>query len=240
MEFPRLHGLVLTAGGAGLRMGSDRPKQLLQIAGSSILKHALNTVSRARVFRVVVVTVPAAHRLEILDDLQSTSFDFDLRVIEGGRTRQESVARGLAALPGTLAWIWVHDAVRPFVPRGVWARLREGLEAGELALVPGNVPSDTMKRVDGSELITETVPRELLRNVQTPQAFEASLLLRAHDRAHEAGRVGTDEASLVEALGTKVRVVTGDPRSMKITTPFDLICAEAIYRTYGDGEENPA
>ncbi len=153
-------------------------------------------------------------------------------VVEGGATRAESVRLGLAAVPESAEVILVHDAARPLASDALFAAViaavtsDDGGGAAVGGAIPGLPVSDTIKEVDGTHTVTRTLDRSSLVAVQTPQAFGAELLRRAH----AAGGEATDDAALVEALGVAVRVVPGDPLNLKITTPADLDLAERLLR----------
>jgi 2-C-methyl-D-erythritol 4-phosphate cytidylyltransferase len=148
-------------------------------------------------------------------------------VVEGGATRTESVCHGVAAVPESAEVIVVHDAARPLASEALFNAVIAAVTTGGAGgAVPGLPLSDTIKVVDGSQRVTATLDRAALVAVQTPQAFDAALLRRAHANGTEA----TDDAALVEALGATVRVVPGDARNLKITTPADLGTAEHLLR----------
>jgi 2-C-methyl-D-erythritol 4-phosphate cytidylyltransferase len=146
-------------------------------------------------------------------------------VVAGGLKRQQSVALGLQALRRCDV-VLVHDGARPLVTADIIERVVEAaVEHG--AAVPAVPVRDTIKRVDGDRVV-ETLNRDELRAVQTPQGFRYELLVQAHERAREEGFYGTDDATLVERLGHPVAVVPGSPENLKITTPEDLLLAEAL------------
>jgi 2-C-methyl-D-erythritol 4-phosphate cytidylyltransferase len=145
-------------------------------------------------------------------------------VVTGGPTRADSVRNGLAAVPADAEVIVVHDAARPLATPGLFdAVIRAVTDGGADGAVPGLMPSDTIKVVDDAGRVTSTLDRRSLVAVQTPQAFRAEVLRRAHE--HPAPGA-TDDAMLVEALGAAVCVVPGEPSNLKITTPEDLLTAE--------------
>jgi 2-C-methyl-D-erythritol 4-phosphate cytidylyltransferase len=156
-------------------------------------------------------------------------------VVAGGVRRQDSVAAGLEALPPEVNLVVVHDGVRPFVTAEMVAAVVEA--AKDVGAAVTAVPvTDTVKKVDGG-VVVETLRRERLVCVQTPQAFSRSLLAEALGRAETDGVAGTDEAALVERLGHPVRVVSGSPYNLKITTPEDWALAEALLRAKGSLEQ---
>jgi 2-C-methyl-D-erythritol 4-phosphate cytidylyltransferase len=147
-------------------------------------------------------------------------------VVAGGSTRQASVACGLAAVSHDVDAVLVHDVARPFAPRDVIDRVLAALAAGADAVIPACPITDTVKRVDASGAVVETIDRSALRAVQTPQGFRRSVLVAAHTLG--ARTVATDDAALVEAQGGRVVVVDGADESFKITRPWDLLLAEAV------------
>ena len=150
-------------------------------------------------------------------------------VVEGGGTRQESVSRGLAAVPADSALVVVHDAVRPFITRALIDAVLGAARATGAAICALPI-AETVKRVSGG-VVESTVDRAELVAVQTPQAFRADLLREAHGKARRDGFIGTDDAMLVERLGQSVQVVPGLAENVKITTPVDLRRARARARS---------
>ncbi|MEZ4553641.1 MAG: 2-C-methyl-D-erythritol 4-phosphate cytidylyltransferase [Dehalococcoidia bacterium] len=206
---------ILLAAGSSARMaGID--KLWYEVEGRPLIAYALRTLAELDDVHVVVAVAPR-DRHEALRALVADLDGVDLRCVEGGARRQDSVAAGLAAVPEA-DWVLVHDAARPLVTREVCAA---ALRAARLhgAAIPAVPLVDTVKRVDVNGRVEETVDRAALRAVQTPQAFAAPLLRRAH--AEVAWDV-TDDAAQVEALGAPVHAVPGDPRTFKVTTPEDL------------------
>jgi 2-C-methyl-D-erythritol 4-phosphate cytidylyltransferase len=206
---------VVVAGGSGQRFGTL--KQFALLAERPVVEWAV-AACRTSSSGVVLVLPPGVDT--------ATAYGADL-VVEGGTTRTESVCRGVAAVPGTAEVIVVHDAARPLASEELFRAVISAVTAGgDGGAVPGVPVSDTIKVVDGSQKVTATLVRDALVAVQTPQAFDAALLRRAH----AGGAQATDDAALVEALGATVRVVPGDPRNLKITTPADLDTAEHLLR----------
>lgn len=218
---------VIPAAGRGERMGAK--KQDLRLGGRPLLALTLGVFETTPAVAGVVVAVPREdvavwrRRLARLRKVRA--------VVAGGAVRQASVARGLAALPPGAGWVVVHDGVRPFVTR----RLLETViaEARAWGAATAALPlAETVKRgLDG--WVKETVEREGLWTIQTPQAFRLSLLREAHARAEAEGIQGTDDAVLVERLGHPVRLVTGLATNLKITRPEELELARALLRRAG-------
>jgi 2-C-methyl-D-erythritol 4-phosphate cytidylyltransferase len=150
----------------------------------------------------------------------------EVLVVPGGETRQESVRLALEALPADVSVVLVHDAARPLVPSELVDAVAAAVCAGSPAVVPCLPLSDTVKRADAAGRVVETLRRDQLRAIQTPQGFQRDLLVRAHAGDHDAG--ATDDAGLVEALGVPVLLVAGDDEAFKVTRPMDLVLAEAV------------
>ena len=220
--------VVIPAGGIGTRMGGRVPKQFLTIGGGSILSATVRCFVGHPSVDLVVVAAPAAHLTRTRRLLRPLAASGRLSVVEGGAERQDSVWRGLQALPEAVEIVLVHDAVRPFVTRNLIEDVvRAAAETG--AAICARPIAETVKRVSEGH-VQETVDRRGLWAVQTPQGFRAGLLREAHEKARRDGVVGTDDAMLVERLGQPVRVVLGSGENIKITTPEDLRHARARSR----------
>jgi 2-C-methyl-D-erythritol 4-phosphate cytidylyltransferase len=211
---------IVVAGGSGQRFG--RPKQFSLLGGRPVLEWAVDACRS--VSSGVVLVVPA--------DGPSTPSEVhgaDV-VVTGGPSRAESVRRGLDAVPEDAAVVLVHDAARPLTSPAVFEAVVDAVTRGGVdGAVPGLAVADTVKtvtEVDGECHIEATLDRRTLVVVQTPQAFRADVLRRAHGKGAAGGIEVTDDSMLVEAIGGRVRVVPGDPGNFKITTPEDLRSAE--------------
>lgn len=213
------------AGGVGQRLGRGIPKAQVQVAGRSILQHALQGVLDAGVAAEICIVVPAgdtALRLEIA----AVATTVPIRLVDGGATRPDSVAAGLAALSPGIVLVLVHDAARALTPPEVFHRVVGALQSGADAVIPAVPVVDTIKTVEHS-LVTGTPPRDTLRAIQTPQGFTVEALGRAH---RDPGAAVTDDAMLMERLGIPVQVVEGADAAFKITTAQDLQIAEILTR----------
>lgn len=168
--------------------------------------------------RQIVLVVPADRVAQVAVSLPDR--DLDTRVVAGGANRQASVAAGLAALDPSCNIVLVHDAARPLVPAQMLARVIDAVAAGSPAVIPTLPVTDTIKRVGPDGVVVETLVRDQLRAVQTPQGFRREVLEQAHAAA--GPEAATDDASLVEQLGLPVTVVAGDEAAAKITVPADL------------------
>jgi 2-C-methyl-D-erythritol 4-phosphate cytidylyltransferase len=211
--------VLLPAGGVGTRLGNRTPKQFLRIGGAAILARTLSHFLRHPAVRAVVVAAPAEH-LERTRRLVAARSGERVRVVAGGASRQESVWNALQAAPSDVEIVLVHDAVRPFIDRGLIDAVAEAAAAHGAAICALPI-AETVKRVR-SGVVETTLDRSELWTVQTPQGFRHALLREAHDKARRDGATGTDDAALVERLGHPVYVVPGLAGNVKITTPEDL------------------
>lgn len=225
---------IIPAAGMGTRMGHDTPKQFLSLNGVPIFVHTLKKFDRAAIVDEIIVGVRKEESDHVGRAIGQERFSKPVRVAEGGGTRQETVSRALAQISSSTEVIVVHDAVRPFVTTEMIERITDAARRDGAAIFA--IPSvDTVKQLE-LELITGTIPRERVALAQTPQAFRYSLLREAFDRAAEDGFQGTDESSLVERLGARVKVVMGSDRNIKITKPSDLPLARFFLAIEGQGE----
>ena len=216
---------IVVAAGQGTRFGSDIPKQFLLLQNRPIIVHALERLQSAAVVRQIVV-VAGKEWVPYMSREIAGRFNFDKisAIVPGGKERQDSVLAGLQALPIAPDIVLIHDAVRPLFSLDLLERVIKGCETFD-ACVPGLPLRDTVKRID-AERIIETVPRESLRLVQTPQAFRYRSLLHAFEQAGKMNFYSTDEAALVEKFGGRAGWVEGEETNLKITTPRDLQIAE--------------
>ncbi len=209
--------VVVVAAGSGERFGAS--KQFARLAGRTMVQWAVDA-SRA-VADGVVVVVPAA---DVTGDgsQRAVTAGADV-VVAGGESRAASVRAGLAAIPDSAEVIVVHDGARPLASPALFRAVVDAVTGGADAAIPGIAVADTLKRVE-DDAVVDTVARTGLVAVQTPQAFRADVLRRAHGTGSDA----TDDAGLVESLGATVRVVPGEPRNIKVTTVADLEMAQAL------------
>jgi 2-C-methyl-D-erythritol 4-phosphate cytidylyltransferase len=210
---------VLAAAGSGERLGADRPKAFVRFGEEPLLAESLRRLDASDWIESIVVAAPPGWEEPAILLAEELGCSKVSACVSGGATRGESVARALAEVPEAAAVVLVHDAARPLVEDDVIERVVTALNEGWDGAVPGLPLADTVKRVEADRVV-ETLRREDLRAVQTPQGFVASVL-RA---AYAGGDVGsaTDCASLVEARGGRVTVVPGDPRLAKVTDAADL------------------
>jgi 2-C-methyl-D-erythritol 4-phosphate cytidylyltransferase len=210
---------VVPAAGSGVRLAAGAPKAFVHLGGRTLLERTLAGLHESGSVDAVVVAVPADRTDEAKLILGGAA-----TVVAGGASRTESVRRCLAAV-GEPDLVLVHDAARALTPPALIARVVDALQAGYQAVVPALRVCDTIKVVDANGVVIATPERAGLRAVQTPQGFSTDVLLAAYDRTESDV---TDDASMVENLGVPVHVIDGDPMAFKITTPLDLLLAEAV------------
>jgi 2-C-methyl-D-erythritol 4-phosphate cytidylyltransferase len=218
---------IIAAAGAGTRMASDRPKQFLLLAGTPVIFHTLKVFEQCDSIDEVIVVLPAEESAGFLSLAGKFGVRKLARVVPGGATRSDSVKRGLMAIRSATAEIVVvHDGVRPFVTVvEIYATIAAAKSDGAAILVAP--VTDTIKQVD-YRAIVKTLDRGTLRRALTPQCFRYELLREAYQKADVNDPSLTDESALVEQLGTRVSIVEGSARNIKITTAEDLAIAEAI------------
>ncbi|MCU1472123.1 MAG: 2-C-methyl-D-erythritol 2,4-cyclodiphosphate synthase [Amnibacterium sp.] len=205
-----------------MRLGLGVPKALVPLAGRSILDLSLDAVLGADV-QAVVVVAPPAHRRAVDAVVRARPADPPIRIVEGGPTRQASVAAALPLVDDDV--VLVHDAARPLTPSSLFDAVRAAVVTSGAGIVPALRPADTVKRVAVDGAVLETLDRATLAAVQTPQGFPAELLRAAYATTH---REHTDDASLYAAAGNEVRVIDGEASAFKITTLWDLRRAEQL------------
>jgi 2-C-methyl-D-erythritol 4-phosphate cytidylyltransferase len=209
---------ILVAAGRGERLGLEQPKAFARLGEDPLLAEPLRRLDESDwIDRIVIVAPPGWEEPAILlaEELACSKVH---SCVAGGETRTDSVRAGIAEVPADAVAVLVHDAARPLLPEAVVERVLGALADGWDGVVPGLAVADTLKRLGSDGAIAETVDRDSLYAVQTPQAFPAEVLRRAV----AGGGGATDCAGLVEAAGGRVTVVEGDPRLLKVTTADDL------------------
>ncbi|MGG0824386.1 2-C-methyl-D-erythritol 4-phosphate cytidylyltransferase [Paenibacillus turicensis] len=226
-------GVIIVAAGRGTRMGTKESKQYLMLKSKPIIVHTLEKFHQHPLISQIVLVTGKADIARCESWIKQYGLQDNVQVVEGGNERQHSVYQGLRAI--STPWVLVHDGVRPFVAdEHITSCFVTAKEYGAAVLA---VPvKDTIKQVNEHGEVIGTPKRESLWAIQTPQAFRASDLARAHEKASLEGFVGTDDAMLIERLGMQVKVVEGDYSNVKITTPDDLIYAEFITSRNNKGE----
>ena len=214
---------ILVAAGRGERLGLDQPKAFAKLGEDPLLAEPLRRLDESDWVDAIVLVAPPGWEEPAILVAEELGCGKVSSCVSGGETRADSVRAGLAEVPDDAVVVLVHDAARPLLPPEVIERVLAPLSEGWDGAVPGMPVADTLKRVGADGAVAETVSRDGLWAVQTPQAFVAGAL-RA---AAEAGGDATDCASLVEARGGRVKVVLGDPRLLKVTTADDLAKIES-------------
>ena len=213
---------LIVAGGKGLRMGSELPKQFLPIGGKPVLMRTIEAFYAYNSEIQIILVLPCSQQSYWADLCREHHFSIPHRVADGGETRFHSVKNGLAFVK-TSGLVGVHAGVRPFVAGEVIARCY-ALAAEKKAVVPVIDVVETVRHLEGGESVT--VNRDEYKLVQTPQVFDADLLKKAYEQPYTEDF--TDDASVVEALGRPVFLTAGNRENIKITTPFDLKIATAL------------
>ena len=204
---------IVAAAGSGERFGAPIPKVLIQLGDRTLLEHAISSLSA--VVDQIVVTAPAGFEAQIRELVGD-----GITVVTGGATRSDSVRAGLAAIQGA-EYVLVHDAARALATRELAASVVAALKDGDVAVVPALPVIDTLQSVGADGYVVNAIDRAPLRRVQTPQGFSYSLLSAIHQGADDA----TDDSTLALQAGHKVRMIAGEERALKITTPSDLATA---------------
>lgn len=222
---------IVPAAGAGIRFGGAVKKQFIALNGLPILSHTLRALAASKALSAIIVVVPPGEELRGREALELAGIDLETEVVPGGQARQDSVYIGLQRAKAETDLVLIHDGVRPFVSREVVLATVEAAKEWGAAIAAVPV-IDTIKRVDTDGFVVETLQREQLWSVQTPQVFRYALLMQAHRAIRERGIVATDDAALVERIGGMVNVVRGSYENLKITSEEDLPLAGLILRRW--------
>ena len=214
--------VIIVAGGKGLRMGGEIPKQFLPIGGKPVLMRTIEAFYAYDASIRVILVLPISQQTYWKELCSVYAFDLPHDIANGGETRFHSVKNGLALVEGE-GTVGVHDGVRPFVSQEVIARCYSEAESKN-AVIPVIGVVETVRRLNGEDSVT--VPRDQDKLVQTPQVFDVALLRKAYNQ--EFTDMFTDDASVVEALDERVYLVEGNRENIKLTTPFDLKLAEMM------------
>ena len=217
---------VILAAGLGKRMQAGHNKQFIEICGQSVLTHTLTIFAQIPEIAKIVLVVRAGEEDTCRNMIPEIAESKTVLAI-GGKERQDSVHNGIRAITWECEYILIHDGARPLVTEEVIRRTLLAAQNSGAAICAVPV-KDTIKQADSDGNVLATIPRESLWAVQTPQVFRADLIRRAYENAYVHNHYGTDDASLVEYLGEKIKIVTGDYENIKITTPEDIPTAEQI------------
>ncbi len=226
--------IIIVAGGKGLRMGSDIPKQFLPIGGKPVLMRTLERFREYSDDLQIILVLPEAQQEYWQELCKKYDFKVEYLLANGGQTRFHSVQNGLALVPDDAEGVvGVHDGVRPFPSIEVIRNCYETARTAK-AVIPVIPVVETLRHISltshPSPLTSKTVPRDEYRLVQTPQTFDIQLLKAANRQPYNDGF--TDDASVVESYGHKITLVEGNRENIKITTPYDITVAEAILTSH--------
>jgi 2-C-methyl-D-erythritol 4-phosphate cytidylyltransferase/2-C-methyl-D-erythritol 2,4-cyclodiphosphate synthase len=229
---------LIPAGGAGKRLKAQKAKQYLLLDHLPVLVHTLKVFQQAEIIDEIILVLPpddiASAQKQLINKYGLTKVK---AAVAGGKERQDSVRNGLAAINGECDIVVIHDAVRPFVTQELIKQVVAAAKTTGAASV-GVKAKDTIKETKKDNMVVATIPRQNLWLTQTPQAFKFELLKKAYKTAYDKKFYGTDDASLIERIGAKVKMVDGSYENIKITTPEDLIMAEALMKNKKGGAMN--
>lgn len=217
--------VVIPAAGNSSRMGSSGNKQFLSLSGRPVLVHTLFAFANIPAVKEIIIVT----RKEDIPQVESIIKEYAVpkvkAILPGGATRQQSVFLGLQEV--VCEKVLIHDGARPFVTEEEIGLVIDALETHPAAAL-GVPVKDTIKRVTEEDIVAETLPREPLRQIQTPQGFISREILEAHEKAAKNNVEVTDDCALAEYIGIPVLIVPGSYRNIKITTPEDILLAEAL------------
>ena len=220
---------IIAAAGKGQRMNRGINKQFIILKGKPVLMHTLEVFdNHPLVEKIVIVTGKDEIKFCQENILKRFNFQKRIKVVAGGKERQDSVYNGLQEVNES-GLVIIHDGARPFLTKDMISSLSVSAKKYGAAII-GVPVKDTVKIVDEEQFVQGTPDRRTLWLIQTPQCFKREVILKAHEVAKSEGFYGTDDASLVERIGIKVKILTGSYENIKITTPEDLIIGENILK----------
>ena len=222
---------IVAAAGSGTRMKTKNSKQLIEIEGMPVVAHALLALQKSSLIDEIVIVTRESDILIMSDIAKEFNITKVTHVIKGGDTRTESVKNGIDHAKGE--YVVIHDGARPCVKtEHIDKTVQKAFETGAAAL--GCPVADTIKRVDENGFIKKTVDRNNLWQIQTPQVFEKSLILKAYEQGNTDG--ATDDCMLLESIGVRVAMVEGDKSNIKVTLPGDLDIVSSVIKQNNKGE----
>ncbi|MCS7254715.1 MAG: 2-C-methyl-D-erythritol 4-phosphate cytidylyltransferase [Armatimonadota bacterium] len=222
---------VVPAAGRANRMGLERNKVLIDVAGEPVISWVIRAICASESVSELIICTRKGEEKDIWHAASPHKGKMNISLVEGGAERQESVYNALVEVEGKADYIIVHDAARPLVtPQLLRGVLKAAIEYGAAtAAVPC---TDTIKEANEDGFVKRTLPRQDLYLVQTPQAFRYEILRLAHEHARKLNLRCTDDATLVEAVGERVKLVPGEPHNIKITLHGDLLLAESLLKAF--------
>lgn len=214
--------VIIPASGSGKRFTGKTPKQFIKIAGKELISHTLEKFNSIKRIDSIIISTQKV----FFDRLIRIVFENDIgkvtKIVEGGEKRMDSVYNALMNLNCRKNdFIMIHDAVRPFVSRDLIERLIKEAKKYN-SVIPGILISDTVKRTDDKLIVQNTIPRENLYRIQTPQVFRYDILVKSFEKAYRDNYIGTDEAAIVEYAGYKIKLTEGEDSNIKVTVKEDL------------------
>lgn len=215
--------VVIVAGGSGLRMGSDIPKQFINLKGKPILMHTIELFAMLEPKATIILVLPQQQMLKWNELCELHSFSYDLTLVPGGATRFQSVKNGLSVVPADESLVAIHDGVRPLVSKRVIENCFEEAALKGCA-IPVVRPVESVRLEEGGT--SRAYNRNSVLLVQTPQVFKSTLIKECYNAPEQP--YFTDDASVVEYRGYPIHTVEGNRENIKITTPFDLLIAETL------------
>ena len=226
---------IIVAAGGSTRMGTAGSKQFIPLLERPVIEYTLSAFQNCETISEIVVVSREQDAQQIKEIADNNGFSKVKAVVNGGDSRAHSVKNGIAAASSGAEYYAIHDGARPLITVEEIERVCEAaFETGAATL--GTPVTDTIKIVDGSDMIESTPLRSQLRAVQTPQVFESELYSFALDNAQDDLEGFTDDCSLIENMGGEVMVVDGNKENIKLTTPIDIIIAESILKSRGEGK----
>lgn len=213
---------IIPASGSGVRFSGKTPKQFIKAGGKEIIAYTLNTFNRIREVDSIIIATRKEYFDRLIKIVFENRFDKVAKIVEGGEHRMDSVYNALMNTNcAKNDFIIIHDAVRPFVSHDLINRLIKEAKKQKV-VIPGLLINDTVKRTDNKSIVKETVERENLYRVQTPQVFRYDVLIKSFEKAYKDNYLGTDEASITEHAGYKTKIINGETSNIKITVKEDL------------------
>lgn len=220
--------VIIPAAGSGVRLGSEIPKPFIELSGVPILKRTLMPFLKVEGMVQIIISTSKAMMTQCEKLWEEINADgIECKIVEGGKERQNSIMNALNQLNDEVELVAVHDAVRPFVTVGQITKCFDMAQEFDGAVL-GVPAKDTIKRINSETFIEQTPNRDFLWQAQTPQVFKKNLLIEAYNSAIQNGFLGTDDASLVEQIGGRIKMVEGSRENLKITYPIDLEVANLI------------
>ncbi len=216
--------VIIVAGGKGIRMSSEIPKQFIQLKGKAVLMHTIEAFYNYDNAMQIVLVLPKEHKNYWSEQCKKLSFNIEHKLVEGGSERFYSVKNGLEAIKhNEVDLIAIHDGVRPFVSQDTIGNCFEKAKISA-AVIPALDLTDSIRKLENEKSVS--VDRSLFKAVQTPQVFQKEVIYAGYRQEFSSNF--TDDASVVEAAGYKIELVDGNRENIKLTTPFDFIIADAL------------